>query len=266
MRVALLLCVAVSQANAAVVSPVEKVVTMMEDLQTQVLTEGKAEATTYDKFACFCKDMSNEKNEAITEAQDSISTLTASINQLTSDREDLDSDIAEMNSKIELLEKQMREATANRAEQKATYEKEKAELTKGKEDVDNAVEEMKATTATSLVSMQSVLKTVRQAVLIADALGHGPKNQQVLAELLQKSPVVPMDAYEGNRAGGIVETIESLAKDFIDKLAEIKSTEVQRIADFDLLMQGKKDTKLGEEKDLKDAQELKDQKNGKDRE
>jgi len=260
MRVALLLCVAVSQANAAAVSPVEKVVTMMEDLQTQVLTEGKAEATTYDKFACFCKDMSNEKNEAITEAQDSISTLTASINQLTSDREDLDSDIAEMNSKIELLEKQMREATANRAEQKATYEKEKAELTKGKEDVDNAVEEMKATTATSLVSMQSVLKTVRQAVLIADALGHGPKNQQVLAELLQKSPVVPMDAYEGNRAGGIVETIESLAKDFIDKLAEIKSTEVQRIADFDLLMQGKKDTKLGEEKDLKDAQELKDQK------
>jgi len=258
MKVALLLCVAVAQVGATVVSPVEKVVTMMEDLQTQVVTEGKAEATTYDKFACFCKDMSNEKNEAITEAQDSISSLTASINQLTSDREDLDSDIAENNAKIELLEKQIREATATRAEQKATYEKEKAELSKGKGDVDNAVEEMKATS--SLVSMHSVLKTVKQAVLMADALGHGPKNQQVITELLQQAPGVPMDSYEGGRSGGIVEVIEGLSKDFIDKLAEIKSAEVQRIADFDLLMQGKKDSKLAEEKALKDNQELKDQK------
>jgi len=260
MRVALLLFVAVSQVGASEVSPVEKVVTMMEDLQTQVVTEGKSEATTYDKFACFCKDMSNEKNEAITEAQDSISTLTASINQLTSDREDLDSDIAEYNSQIELLTKQMREATATRAEQKATYDKEKAELTKGKGDVDNAVEEMKASSAPSLISIQSVLKTVRQAVLMADALGQGPKNKQLLTDLLQQAPGVPMDSYEGGRAGGIVETIEGLSEDFIGKLAEIKSVEVQRIAEFDLYTQGKHDTKLATEKDLKDAQELKDQK------
>jgi len=256
MKIAILLCVAV---GATAVSPVEKVVTMMEDLQTQVVTEGKAEATTYDKFACFCKDMSNEKNEAITEAQDSISTLTASINQLTSDREDLDSDIAENNAKIELLEKQIREATATRAEQKATYEKEKAELTKGKGDVDNAVEEMKATSA-SLVSVHSVLKTVKQAVLMADALGHGPKNMQVITELLQQAPGVPMENYQGGRSNDIIEVVEGLSKDFIEKLAEIKSTELQRIADFDLLMQGKKDSKLAEEKDLKDNQELKDQK------
>jgi len=260
MKCALVLLISVTTVFADEVSPVEKVVTMMEDLQTQVVTEGKAEATTYDKFACFCKDMSNDKNTAITEAQDSISSLTASINQLTSDREDLDSDIAEYNAKLELLEKQMREATATRAEQKATYDKEKAELTKGKGDVDNAVEEMKASAAPSFVVVQSVLKTVRQAVLMADALGQGPKNRQVLTELLQQAPGVPMDSYEGGRAGGIVETIEGLSEDFIDKIAEIKATEVQRIADFDLLMQGKTDEKKATEKDLKDAQELKDTK------
>jgi len=83
------------------VSPIERVIIMMSDLQTQVITEGKAEATTYDKFACFCKDTSNEKQTAITEAQDSISALTGSINQLTADREQLDEDIAELNSQIE---------------------------------------------------------------------------------------------------------------------------------------------------------------------
>jgi len=44
------------------VSPTQKVVTMLEDLQTQVIMEGKEEAKGYDKFACFCKDMSEEKN------------------------------------------------------------------------------------------------------------------------------------------------------------------------------------------------------------
>jgi len=78
--------------------------------------------------------------------------------------------------------------------------------------------------------------------------------------LLQQAPGVPMDSYEGGRAGGIVETIEGLSEDFIDKIAEIKATEVQRIADFDLLMQGKTDEKKATEKDLKDAQELKDTK------
>merc|ERR1719271_1592634 len=87
------------------VSPVQKVVTMMEDLQTQVVVEGKAEAKTYDKFACFCKDMSEEKTWDIEDAQDLINDLTATINELTADRDGYDQVIAEQSATIETKEK-----------------------------------------------------------------------------------------------------------------------------------------------------------------
>ena len=91
------------------VSPVEKVVTMLEDLQTQVVVEGKAEAKTYDKFACFCKDMTAEKTDAINTGTDKSADLSALIEQLTNDRSEADDDINELKRKIEELDKSMKD-------------------------------------------------------------------------------------------------------------------------------------------------------------
>merc|ERR1740133_277818 len=58
-----------SKADAAAdqskMAAVDKVVSMLEDLQLQVLAEGEAEAATYNKFACFCKTTQNDKSSAI---------------------------------------------------------------------------------------------------------------------------------------------------------------------------------------------------------
>merc|ERR1719235_2045779 len=52
-------------ANDSKMAGVNKVTEMLENLQAQVIAEGEKEAKTYDKFACFCRDMTNEKTAAI---------------------------------------------------------------------------------------------------------------------------------------------------------------------------------------------------------
>merc|ERR1719160_246943 len=197
--VAIALClVAGGYASTDDVSPVEKVVTMMEDLQTQVVLEGKEEAKTYDKFACFCKDMSEEKTWDIEDAQDAINELTATINELSADREEQDTVIAESTAIIEERTKTMKEKAEKRAASHAIFQKELDDCYLATKEIDWAVTELKAREKSvmggaSLISLKGVTKTVRKMALMADAMGLAPSNQQSMTALLQQDPEVPIE-------------------------------------------------------------------------
>jgi len=246
-------------ALAADVSPVEKVVTMLEDLQTQVVVEGKAEAKTYDKFACFCKDMTAEKTDAISAGTDKSADLSALIEQLTNDRSTADDDIADLNKKIDELDKSMKENKEKRAGEKATFDALHAELTKGITDLTNAVNTLKSSRPASLMSLKSVIKTIRQAAVMGDAMGHSPKAQQSLAALLQQDPEVPMEDFTFH-SEEIISMIEGLQSDFKTKLSEVKIEETKAVSDFDLQMQADTDELAAASKQLKDTNELKAEK------
>merc|ERR1719359_43929 len=244
------------QAYAADVSPVEKVVTMLEDLQTQVVVEGKAEAKTYDKFACFCKDMTAEKTDAINAGTDKSADLSALIEQLTNDRSEADDDINDLNKKIDELDKSMKENKEKRAAEKATFDALHAELTKGITDLTNAVNTLKGSRPSSLMSLKSVIKTIRQAAFMGDAMGHSPKNQKALSALLQQDPEVPMEDYTFH-SEEIISMIEGLLSDFKTKLSEVKIEETKKVSDFDVQMQADTDERAAAAKELKDTNELK---------
>merc|ERR1719359_1647624 len=247
------------QALASDVSPVEKVVTMLEDLQTQVVVEGKAEAKTYDKFACFCKDMRAEKTDAINAGTDKSADLSALIEQLTNDRSEADDSINELNKKIDELDKSMKENKEKRAAEKATFDALHAELTKGIKDLTNAVNTLKGSRPSSLMSLKSVIKTIRQASFMADAMGYSPKHHQTLAALLQQDPEVPMEDFTFH-SEEIISTIEGLQSDFKTKLSESRLRKPRAVSDFDLQLQADTDERAAAAKELKDTTELKAQK------
>ena len=59
------------------VTPVEKVITLLEDLKAELETEGAEEGKAYDEFACFCKSSHEEKTRSIEELEASVASLSA---------------------------------------------------------------------------------------------------------------------------------------------------------------------------------------------
>ena len=108
------------------------------------------------------------------------------------------------------------------------------------------------------MSLKSVIKTIRQAAFMGDAMGHTPRHQQALSALLQQDPEVPMEDFTFHPEE-IISTIEGLQSDFKAKLSEVKIEETKKVADSDLQLQADTDERAAAAKELKDTNELKAQ-------
>merc|ERR1719316_1637846 len=83
----------------ASVTPIEKVITLLEDLKAEVESEGQKEAGTYTEFACFCKDTTDAKSTSVKEGQTEIDSLSAEIQAKTAEAEKTAAEVVERKKK-----------------------------------------------------------------------------------------------------------------------------------------------------------------------
>jgi len=104
-----------NKANAVdKVTPIEKVITLIKELKDEVESEAKEEAKTYDEFACFCKDNTKKKSDAITDGQTEIDKQSAVIADNTATLADKEGELADLIKQIDRLTTEMAEAEAQR--------------------------------------------------------------------------------------------------------------------------------------------------------
>merc|ERR550537_695571 len=108
--------------QATEVTPVEKVITLLEDLKTESEEAGKKEASTYDTFACFCKDTTIEKSDLIKGEQDNIDEFAATLEEQTGISNAKQAETEELGELIRSLDKEMVDIQARREKEKAKYE------------------------------------------------------------------------------------------------------------------------------------------------
>jgi len=229
--------VAAKAAKESKMSAVNKVTELMEDLKSQVMKEGEEEAHTYSKFACWCKDTTNEKTDAIKAGEDEKGVLEGDIGSLQSTRNDLDVSIAKHTKSISDKEDDKRKKTGTRQKEMKVYDSNAADLTGAIHALEGAIKSLKAS-KTSLIQAP-VLQTVRTALQMADAMGLGGSTQAArnkLTALLQAGPDVPMEDYKFH-SGDIIGTLEKLLDDFrAEKVATDKS-EVDAASAHDIFLQ-----------------------------
>merc|ERR1719291_431953 len=140
----------------------------------------------------------------------------------------------------------MEKAKKERAKALKLYQFNDADLQAALAALEGAIASLKASRNPSFAQVQSVMKTVRTAALLADALG--PEGAKALQEPF--SP--PTEDYKFH-SDDIIATLEKLEKDFRAKKTAIDEEEVQSKHDHSLFMQTKLDLVKQLNKELDEA-------------
>lgn len=194
-------------ASTAGESPVAKVIKLLEDLKTEVENDGTKEATSYGKYACFCKDTTKEKAEAITNGQDSINTLSADITDNTASKEEKESEVKKRKDDHEALGSDMSATVARCSTAQAKYEADTADMSKAIESLDKAIKAMSAKKGNiKAASLLSSDKDVQRGLALAN---------------LTLDPSDPAYKYHSKEINDI---LAKLLKDFKDEKQDVQDT------------------------------------------
>jgi len=231
---------AVALKSGAAVTPVEKVIQLLGKLSEQIAEEGAKEAAEYDKYACFCKEQADFKQNNIEKSDEKIEELEAAIEKLSTEIADLNADIAALGKKITELEEDMKKEKKTRDEEHEKYVEADKEVTEAIVAVRAAIEAIK----NSKTDMKDAKLDLEQVAALSKRYSTNPHFQLVTALLEQE----PTTAYEF-RSNDIIQLLQKLLVDFKDNKNQLFEDEfaLKQVYDEKMLgMQNEKKFKTAE--------------------
>jgi len=241
----------------------EKVLTLLEDLKSQVEEEGAAEAETYKKLACFCEENQVSKSDEIAKNEENINVMESDLVQLKASAEALAASVEELTEKIGAAETELKKMTEIREEEHAIFEAEFADAEGAAEALVKAIGHLEDSKTAMLLSTKA---EVQQTMLLADALGMTVKNKKAVTAFidagksagktagkkqpyetdLQKKMNKPGYKYEAKeeyefKSGGIIDTLKDLQAKFEARKDELDSQEQAAQDSFNAAVDAKRE-------------------------
>jgi len=234
----LLALVSAQSAGASAVTPVQKVIQLMEGMMTKGKEEKHAEQVQFAAYKQFCDDTTVEKTRAIKEAEETIEILKADIQEYTATAAQLTKEIAAHDEDISVWTGDMKAATKVREMEKADYDAMHKDYSESVDALQRAIAVLKKqahdrSQAGSLVQVS----TLTSLSLI-------PKEaKQAIDAFLQQDPdeglAVSAPEAEGYefQSHGIIEMLEKLLDKFIAERTALEKEEMNTKHNFDMLIQ-----------------------------
>merc|ERR1719169_235459 len=146
MQFALVVCAIMAAsvtADMASVTPVQKVIELLNGMLEKGKSEKHAEQVQFAAFKQFCDDTTVEKKRAIQEANEMIDILKADIQKYAADAEQLAKEIAEHEEDIAVWTGDIKAATKVREIEKADYDATHKDYSESVEALQMAIEVLK---------------------------------------------------------------------------------------------------------------------------
>merc|ERR1740127_378 len=204
MRCAVFLCLALSVAQAADVTPIQKVIEMMDGMVAKGKKQKHEEEVEFAKFHEWCDQVREEKTKSIADATAQIAELAAAIDKAESDAETLTQEIGDLEKEVSKLTADADSATAQRKKEKADYTAAHKDLSESIDAIGRAIQVLKKREG-----------DVPQSLLQVSSLsGVSQKDRALISSFLalQSSSSAEAGAPEANayefQSGGVVALLE----------------------------------------------------------
>jgi len=268
MKIALpLLCLLVG-AGANTLSPVTRVVELLQHLSTQIEVDGKAEEDLYETYVCWAKSIVSQKTQSNAASESRIDELETYIADLDAGRIELTTERVDLEKQIKTLTDEIEVATATREKEHLDWEDAKNEMNQGIDALDSAIQVLKTATEGHeegvLLSVKGQMgatftQRAKEAVSLQKAAQLGAKvlskGDALFLHRLLTGEVPKADWKKLNRKATFKKSYKArsfkiqgvlakLLEDFAGNLEDATKTENEAQTTFDTLM-GSKNTELG---------------------
>jgi len=251
--VALLLLLPMAQA----VSPVQKVVELLDECKAKVQSDLDAEAKSMAEYTTFCDDELKDKGYAIDTAARSINDLSASAENARSQIATLTDEISTLGTTIAGKEGELHEATTVRGGQHDDFVAAEKELVKSVDELGRAASVLKKgmSFAQGSAQQKKVSAAISALSNIVDAEWLDVRSRRSLKSFLQATakakegedddlsltqPQAKQIAYESS-SGGIVKTVEEMQGKAEDTLSDLRKKEMSDTHNFAMVESGLND-------------------------
>jgi len=236
-------CSTRASARRSTVTPVQKVITLLEGMLDNGKKEKHDEQVQFAAYKQFCDDTSVDKKRDIAEANEKIDMLKADIQKYTSDAARLTKEIAGHDEDISVWNGDVKAATKVRSMEKSDYDTLHKDYSESVDALQRAIAVLKKqaydrTQASSLAQV-SALKGLSlipaSAKKAIDLFLQG--GEQEPDGLAVSAPEATGYEFQSH---GVIEMLEKLLDKFVDERTSVEKEEMNTQHAFDMLMQDMK--------------------------
>merc|ERR550514_1346756 len=226
-----------SAVQDAKVTPVQKVIQLMDGMIQKGTDEKNAEAVQFSAYKAFCDSTTADKQKAIKDANDKIEVLQADIEKFQTDATALGAEVAQLDEDISTWQKDTQAAQKVRDIENNDYQATHADYSSSIEALQNGIDTLRAQNHDLSQSAASLVQ-VRQQSFIT------PEAKRAIDQYLSQDPSIQDEnlavaapeakAFE-SQLQGIIDMLEGLRAKFTDERTGLEKEESEAKHAFEML-------------------------------